>query len=59
VQNFIDRRFYRRKYDAELALAQFATTARDEVDMNQLTNALLGVVEETIQPEKVGLWLRN
>lgn len=58
VQDFIDRRFYRQKYDAEQALAQFAATARDEVDMDQLTGALLSVVEETIQPERVDLWLK-
>jgi hypothetical protein len=57
IQDFIDRRFYRSKYDAEQTLAQFAATARDEVDMDKLTGALLGVVEETIQPESVSLWL--
>jgi hypothetical protein len=59
VQDFIDRRFYRKKYNAEQALAQFAATARDEVDMEKLTTALLNVVEETMQPEKVSLWLVN
>jgi hypothetical protein len=59
VQDFIDRRFYRTKYNAEQALAQFAATARDEVDMDKLTTALLGVVEETMQPEGVSLWLRQ
>ncbi len=57
VQDFIDRRFYRRKYDAERALAQFAITARDEVDQESLTSALIGVVHETIQPEQASLWL--
>ena len=57
VQDFIDRRFYRKKYDAERALAQFAITARDEVDQESLTAALVGVVHETIQPEKASLWL--
>jgi len=55
IQDFFDRRFYRKKYNAEQALAQFAATARDEVDMEKLTDALLGVVEETVQPEKVSL----
>ena len=59
VQFFIDRRFYRRKYDAEHALAQFAAEARDEVEMDNLTAALLGVVEETLQPETAVLWLKN
>jgi hypothetical protein len=57
VQAFIDRRFYRKKYNAEQALAQFAATARDEVDMDKLAAALVGVVEETVQPERVSLWL--
>jgi hypothetical protein len=57
LQKFIDRRFYRAKYDAEQTLALFAATARDEVDMERLTGTLLGVVENTMQPEKVSLWL--
>ena len=57
VQDFIDRRFYRKKYNAEQALAQFAAVARDEVDMDKLAAALLGVVEETMQPEHFSLWL--
>lgn len=57
VQETIDWRFYRRKYDAQKALASFAATARDEVDMDTLTTTLLEVVEETIQPERASLWL--
>jgi hypothetical protein len=57
VQEFIDRRFYRQKYDAGQALAQFAVIARDEVDMDKLTVSLLGVVQETLQPEATSLWL--
>ncbi len=57
VQDFIDRRFYRRKYDAEQTLAAFANTARDEVDMERLACALLSVVEETMQPASVSLML--
>jgi hypothetical protein len=59
VQDFIDRRFYRKKYNAEQSLENFAAIARDEVDMDKLTTALLAMVEETMQPEKIGLWLRE
>ena len=57
LQNLIDRRFYRHKYDAERVLSQFAATARDEVDQESLTAALVDVVHETIQPEQASLWL--
>ena len=57
IQEFIDRRFYRKKYDAEHSLAQFAAIARDEVDQEKLTAALLGTVGQAVQPEKVSLWL--
>jgi hypothetical protein len=59
IQDFIDRRFYRKKYNAEQALSQFAGAARDEVDMEKLTTALLRVVEETMQPEQTSLWLAS
>jgi hypothetical protein len=58
VQAAIDRRFFRRKYDAEQVLAQFAATARDETDLDALTAELLRVIQETMQPEHVSLWLR-
>jgi hypothetical protein len=56
VQDFIDRRFYRKKYDAERILATFAATARDEVDIERLQEALIRAVYETVQPELVGYW---
>jgi hypothetical protein len=58
IQGVIDRRFYRRKYDAVRTLAAFSTAARDEVDLNQLTGRLLEAVEETMQPAHVSVWLR-
>jgi hypothetical protein len=57
IQAAIDRRFYRRKVDAERTLADFAVALRGEVDLTRLTEHLLAVVEETIQPEHVSLWL--
>jgi hypothetical protein len=59
IQNLIDRRFYRRKYDATKVLASFATTARDETDLERLTAEIVSVVDDTMQPEFVGLWLRE
>ncbi len=57
VQAFIDRRFYRRKYDAARTLAAFAIAARDEVDLEALAAALMGAVDETMQPAHSALWL--
>jgi hypothetical protein len=59
IQNVIDKRFYRRKYDAAKVLAAFGATARDETNLDALTGGLLRVVDETMQPEFVGLWLRD
>jgi hypothetical protein len=58
VQDVVDRRFFRRKYDAEKTVDAFARAVRDEVDVDRLRGTLLGVVEETMQPEYVSLWLR-
>ena len=57
VQGAIDRRFYRRKYDAQQALAAFAATARNEVELEQLAVELIQVVDETMQPSHISLWL--
>ena len=58
VQTFIDRRFYRKKYDAQQVLARFAQTARDEVALQMLTAELAQVVQETLQPEQISVWLK-
>jgi hypothetical protein len=57
LQNGIDRRFYRRKYDAQQVLAAFAENARQETDPEKLTAELLRAVQETMQPTTVRLWL--
>jgi hypothetical protein len=57
IQDFIDRRFYRRRYDAEQALAGFAETARSETDLAQLSARLVGTVQETLQPKTISLWI--
>ena len=59
IQDFIDRRFYRRKYDAEKAMAAFGFTVREEVDLDSLTHELLAVVDETMQPKTAFLWLKE
>ena len=59
VQAVIDRRFFRKKYDAQQVLAQFAQTARDETDKDVLTAELVRVTQETMQPKTVSIWLKG
>jgi hypothetical protein len=58
IQAIIDRRFYRRKYDAERTLAAFSATLRNEMDLSQLIEHVVAVVQETMQPTHISLWLR-
>jgi len=59
VQSFVDRRFYRRKYDAERVLADFSATLRDQTDLGKLDEGPISAVMQTVQPEHASLWLRS
>jgi hypothetical protein len=59
VQAFVDRRFYRRKYDAQRVLGDFGRVARSETDVDALSSALGAALQETMQPAALGVWLQN
>jgi hypothetical protein len=59
VQVFIDRRFYRSKYDAESILAEFASATRNEMDIDRLSRTILNITDTTIRPAQLTLWLKK
>lgn len=59
LQDIVDRRFYRQKFDAEQSLLAFAAVARSETDSERLTKSMLEIVQTAIQPERTMIWLRS
>src|SRR5207248_3289772 len=59
IQRAVDRRFYRGRYDAERAIRLFSDRLRDEIELKALHDAMLGVVNDTLQPRSATLWLRG
>jgi hypothetical protein len=57
IQNDIDKRFYRRKYDAQKMMERFAASARQELEIEQLTENVLAIIAETVQPAHISIWL--
>jgi hypothetical protein len=59
LQDFVDKRFYRRKYDAKQLIESFSESARDETDLDLLSGRFLAVVQDTMDPDRFSMWLRQ
>jgi hypothetical protein len=59
IQGFIDRRFYRRKFDAEHTVSEFSARLRDQVDLSAITFQLTEAIQDTVQPAHISLWMRK
>jgi hypothetical protein len=59
IQGFIDRRFFRSKYDAQQMITDFSAKMREQIDLDSLTNEMAAVVRDTVQPTHVSLWIRS